>query len=521
MKSEILKLERFVRHAWSKRWWLLGIQVLAAVAATIVFYALPPKYRSATTIRVAPDSVINPLTQGLAVSSRMEDLAGTLRQEILSRNHLEGVIVRLGIEDPEADPAIHEARIRSMANNIDVEVRGSSRRGQNLIFHIAYTGFDPYEVRDITNALSTLFIEKNLETRKSESNVAYEFIRQQLMVYRQKLEESENALRRFEEQHMDEMPETKAANLARLEAYKASLEEVRRDISLAKVQKDLLIKRIPEQAAAVPGGETVVPNPLNETLREREEELANLRRTYSDKYPDVVSLQAEITAIRAEIERTPTVPASEARLSGPTPVQTTVIDQLQQIDVELQSLVSRVPKLEREIKKYEGKVRSLPEQEQELAQLRRDYDVDSSIYEMFLRRLEEARVSRELELAKKGDVFRIIDAAALPATPFSPLRKMFLLYGFAGGLALNLALVYWFWANDTSVRNARETEEYLGVGIMAMIPRMISGREKVSQVIGGTLFAALCAVLAVLYAVGFYWSEVFEMIGNVLVLLGK
>ena len=79
MKREIEKIQGFLRHAWDKRWWLLGIHVLAAAAALTAFHVLPPEYRSTTTIRVSPDSVINPLTQGLAVSSRTEALAGTLR----------------------------------------------------------------------------------------------------------------------------------------------------------------------------------------------------------------------------------------------------------------------------------------------------------------------------------------------------------------------------------------------------------------------------------------------------------
>lgn len=506
MKREVEKIQGFLRHAWDKRWWLLGIHVLAAAAALTAFHVLPPKYRSATTIRVSPDSVINPLTQGLAVSSRTEALAGTLREEVLSRKHLEDVITRLDLEQPDTDPVQHEQLIRKIARNISIDIRGGgARRDQNMIFQIAYTGRGSHEVRDVTNALAALFIEKNLELRKGESDVAYEFIREQLLVYRKKLEESENALRRFEEDHLDEMPETRATNLARLEALKSSLEEVRRDIFQAKNQKDLLIKRIPAETPVYTDGGSVLPNPLIEKVTEREETLTNLRRTYSENYPDVVVLKNEIEEMRAAIAKAPTVPASEARGRSTTPVQETIIGQLQQIDLELGSLASRVPQLEKEIRRYEGKVRGIPEREQMLAQLRRDYDVDSSIYEMFLRRLEEARVSREMELARKGDVFRIVDAAALPAIPVSPVKKMFFLYGLAGGLALSMALTYWFWANDTSLKNVRETEDYLGIGVIAMTPRLTTQRDKRRQRREGILFIGACGTAAALYFVGFYW----------------
>ena len=163
MRNEIQKALSLLKYAWNKRWWLLGVHVLSASVALSAFYLSPARYKSTTTIRVSPDSVINPLTQGLAVSSSMENLASTLRQEVLSRKHLEDVIARLDLEPPDTDPVLHQQLLEEMTRSISIHTRGRSGGNQSMIFQITYQGLDPYQVRDVANALAGLFIEKNLE----------------------------------------------------------------------------------------------------------------------------------------------------------------------------------------------------------------------------------------------------------------------------------------------------------------------------------------------------------------------
>ena len=94
ISSAVQNSKLYLRHAWDKRWWLLVIQVIATAAAVVSLQVLPREYRSRTTIRVEGEGVINPLTQGLAVTSSMEDRLASLRQEILSRNSLEEVVAK-------------------------------------------------------------------------------------------------------------------------------------------------------------------------------------------------------------------------------------------------------------------------------------------------------------------------------------------------------------------------------------------------------------------------------------------
>jgi len=107
-------------------------------------------------------------------------------------------------------------------------------------FQVTYTGRNPAEVRDVTNLLAGIFIEDSLSNKAGEAGAAVEFLQGQLEVYRQKLEEAEAALRKFEEKNVDQLPSNRAAQLSRVEQLRATLIEVQSNLRQAKVQRDLL-----------------------------------------------------------------------------------------------------------------------------------------------------------------------------------------------------------------------------------------------------------------------------------------
>ena len=123
--------------------------------------------------------------------------------------------------------------------------------------------------------------------------------------------------------------------------------------------------------------------------------------------------------------------------------------QLQQLELQVGALTARDQQLSQELARYERKVQGIPEVEQEQTRLKRDYDVNNDIYNNFLRRLEEAKISKELEASKKGEVFRILQAAALPLTPSRPKRIPTVLMGVAAGFGLNALLVFLLAQVDT------------------------------------------------------------------------
>lgn len=497
--SELELLRKAGRHAWSRAWWLVAIQVAATAAGIAALKVIPKKYESTTTIRVERSQLINPLTRGLAVSSEMEDRLRGIREEILSRDYFDKIVSRLALEPPNTSPLQHEGFVQRMMENTAV----TTKQREADTFQVTYSGKDPKEVRDVTNLLAGIFIEDSLSNKAGEAGAAVEFLEGQLEVYRMKLEEAEAALRQFEERNVDQLPSNRSAQLARVEQLRATLIEVQNNLRQARIQRDMLRQQadpglVGSSAEPAPGT-VMVANPLQAQLREKEAALRRLLVDYSETYPDVVALRAEIAGIQQELKRHPTVPAGQALPSRQPSVQDALsLGQLQQAEMQVGALTTREQQLAQELARYERKVQGIPEVEQELARLRRDYDVNNDIYNNFLRRLEEAKVTKELEASKKGEVFRILQAAPLPLTPVRPDRFKTVLGGVAAGLGLNALLVFLLAQQDTSIQSAEEAHKLLGLKVLAGIPRHRSKKES-SRMAYKT---ALIGVAGALYVAG-------------------
>ena len=188
------------------------------------------------------------------------------------------------------------------------------------------------------------------------------------------------------------------------------------------------------------------------------------------------------------------------------------LGQLQQLEMQVGALAAREQQLSQELARYEKKVQGIPEVEQELARLERDYAVNNDIYNNFLRRLEEAKVSKELEASKKGEVFRILQAAALPLTPSRPKRLQTVLMGVAAGLGLNALLVFLLAQLDTSFQSVEEVQKLLGLKVLAGIPRHRTEKQD-SQLV---LKSVALSVAGVLYTGGvaafLFWDQVINVI---------
>ena len=512
--AELQLLYKIGRHAWSKAWWLVGIQIVVTAAGIAALKVIPKKFESTTTIRIERSQLINPLVRGLAISSESEERIRSIREEILSRDYFEKISTRLALEPPDAPAVQHEALIQQMIKNTRIVTQ------QGGTFQIVYSGENPKQVRDVTNLLAGIFTEESLSDKAGEAAAAVEFLHGQLGTYRKKLEEAEALLRQFEEQHLDDMPSNRAANLSRSEQLRASLMEVQANLRQAKDQRDLLRRQtasagspLPEGTAA--SGALMVANPLQALLWDKEAQLRRLLIDYSPTYPDVVALKAEIAGLQQEVEKNPTVPAGQAGQSAssrqPSVRDALSLGQLQQIETQISALTTREKHLSQEYERYEKKVRGVPEVEQQMTRLRRDYDVNHDIYNNFLRRLEVAKVSEELEASKKGEVFRILQEAALPLTPSRPKRLQMVLMGVAAGFGLNFLVVFLFAQFDTSFQTVDEVQKSLGLKVLAGIPRHRTKKQDSLLVLKSVALSVVCALYAGGVTAILFWGQVINV----------
>ncbi|MDP2923077.1 MAG: GNVR domain-containing protein [Candidatus Omnitrophota bacterium] len=177
----------YLKVFFRRKWLFITPLFLGLVIGIIACFVLPPKYESATVILVEEEKIINPLIQGLAISTSVADRMRTLKEQIMGWNSLVSLTKKLNLAKDVKSQWEFEQLILGLRRNINVQMRVP-----NLI-KIFYYGSNPAETQLITKTLTDNLVEENMRSQTKETDVAIEFITEQLELYKRKIKESELA----------------------------------------------------------------------------------------------------------------------------------------------------------------------------------------------------------------------------------------------------------------------------------------------------------------------------------------
>jgi len=488
---------------WSRRKWL-AIIVFAAptVAAASVISFLPNVYRSTATVLVDRQQVPEAFVRS-TVTSAVETRLHTISQEVLSRSRLEELIDRFGLYRELRQRVPLEDVIGRMRSDIKLEIKSAELRGlreATVAFTITYQGSDPATVASVTNTLASFYNEENKKARERQATGTAEFLKVQLSETKARLDEQEQRVSGFKRRHLGELPQQMETNLATLDRLHAQLRQNADSQKRAPDRKQSLSGQLAEAESllnspyagaavgAAAGQMTPVgPPEVREAARlaQKKEELAQLRTQFSDKYPDVVKLAAEVAALEREIakakpeEPNPGVAAAPPVMSaGPmTPYVLRLKESLAEVQTELKVLKTEEGRLRESIAVYQARVDNVPRREQEFKELSRDYESTRELYASLMKRYEEAQLAESMEQRQKGEQFRVLDPAVASLKPAAPNRLKFLLMAVVGSIGLAFGAVLLAEQLDTSFHDLDELRSFSNVPVLASIPRIVTRGE--------------------------------------------
>jgi uncharacterized protein involved in exopolysaccharide biosynthesis len=520
------------RRRWLFFWSFISILCLATVAS----FFIPKVYQTSTTILIERDSIINPLTRGLATTSEMQERLRTIRQGILSRPIIEKVIKKLDLDKEVQTPEEMDALIRKIQKQLDINIRGSD------LFIISYSGSDPVQVKQLVETLTNMYIEENISAKRSDTYQAFDFINEQLQIYKKKLEESEKTLREFKEANLKDLQYRTSvtsvtqseggskevqvssgpvvggllgggaqnANLAKLEQYQNSLNEVEMSLKPLYTKLENLKKQLATEDPVIiipsTSASPATSDPAQIRLKELENELASLLTKYKDQHPDVIRVRAEIEEVKKQVRKSDKSPTINWNAAQFNPVYQNLSQEISKTEFEINTLERRRDDLQKKIEEYNVKVKTIPTIEQEYIRLTRDYKVNEDIYQMLLRRLEEARISKELEVKEKGTTFKIIEPAIVPLKPSSPSQLLVILMGLVGGLGVGLGAVALVEITYRPFNDQKEAESYLEVPVLATIPRILTDEDIRWRRRSYRIMAMVCSLYLLLTGTAIVWQ---------------
>ena len=484
--------EHFLNLFMRNRFFIIVPFCLCMAIGLSMAVILPKIYEARTLILVEPQRVPGEYVRSL-VPQDMSSRISTISQQILSRSNLEKVIEQFqmfsGIEHQKM---FTEDKLEALRKHISVQVSRAS--GGANAFSIAYQGGEPELVMKVANALTSIFIESNLQVREEQAAGTSEFLDAELDGMRSKLEELEGRLQNYRKLHMGELPEQLDSNLRLMETLRIQLEQRRDrlrserdrlvivDNEIQQLKSELERDRRARSSLVAPaassGSQELKP------IDQLREQLATLRANYTDQHPDVIRLRKKIE----ELTREPKTEASTSDNDSTAAVDVLPASsaagrpladrQRQRLEIvsAINNLQEETSKIDRQIREYQQRIERTPKREEELLSLKRDYDNIQSSYKSLLARKIEADMAVNMEKKKKGEQFRVLDFAKLPEKPVSPNLKKFFLLSLASGLCLGFGIVLLLDFMDSTVRRTDELE-MAGIPVLATMPQLYSHRR--------------------------------------------
>ena len=175
--------------------------------------------------------------------------------------------------------------------------------------------------------------------------------------------------------------------------------------------------------------------------------------------------------------------------------------QLGTAEADVAALQARYDEQEKGVKALRKAVDTIPQVEEDLAQLNRDYDVNKKNYEELLARLESARLSQQADQQADNIKFKIIDPPRVPTVPSAPNRPLFMSVVLLGGIFAGIALAIFLSQVRMTFDTRRALSEATGLPVLGSVsvvwtPAMIFRRR-----VGKGFFILSAMVLVGVYAV--------------------
>jgi hypothetical protein len=99
--------------------------------------------------------------------------------------------------------------------------------------------------------------------------------------------------------------------------------------------------------------------------------------------------------------------------------------------------------------------------------------VYQSIYDDLLKKLENAKVSKDLELTDKVSNFKVVDPAIIPFAPIKPNRVALIIAGIFLGIAAGIGSVMVVGKLKPFFKDANAIQESLGLRVLVSVPSVI------------------------------------------------
>jgi polysaccharide biosynthesis transport protein len=202
---------------------------------------------------------------------------------------------------------------------------------------------------------------------------------------------------------------------------------------------------------------TVADSQLIQKLKQEASELevtkAKLSKTYKDKHPEILKIDAQIEQVSQRIDAE-------------------IKNMMRAVQTEFRVARAREETLLGNVNRLRGEAQELNEKEIQYLNLQRESDSNQQLYEAVLKRLKETGVTGGLETNNVS----IVEDATVPRVPIRPRKMVNLIIAILVGLLIGVGTALTIEYFDTTVKTPDDVERYLGLPVIGIVPQFVAKR---------------------------------------------
>jgi len=351
--------------------------------------------------------------------------------------------------EEETDPKYHDL-IAAFQDRLTVSPIRRSR-----LVEVGFESYDPELSARVVNALAANFIDQNLEAKWDATQKASDWLSQQLVGLKGRLESSEEDLQEYARINsilfLDERQSMTSEKLKQLQE-----EDTRAQADL--IQKESLYSQVRNgDLTSVPGIlEHRLYQDLTVKVTDLKREYSELTATFTPEYPRVKRLKSQIDEVEEALQRERSAFAKR-------------------VGDDYRAAVNRKRLLDEAVTQQTREFNQIAEKSIQYNILRREAETNKQLYDGLLQRLKEAGVSAGLRASN----IRVVDEAEVPILPARPRKVFNLALALLAGLVLGIGMAFFQEYLDNTLKTPEDVQRFLGLPALGVIPAANSnGRAK-------------------------------------------
>jgi polysaccharide chain length determinant protein (PEP-CTERM system associated) len=463
------------------------IAVALSCISVIVWgsFFLPKIYEAKSTVMIERN-IINSLVKNLAIPVTLDERLNVLSNIMTSRQIILKVIDDLDLNVKSGKQTDIENLVQNFQNETKIKMTKSvTKKDSTDWFSVTYKDKNPKLARDFINTLVRRYVEDNLSAKKEESFEANKFLMEQRNFFQAKIDAAEVKILEFRRSRGIFIALDEKAVVGEIKAAEENIEAIGLQRMELQARKNMTEKQLKEEKPYTVAmlGKTKGES-LNDRLLSLQNKFNDLLVRYTENYPEVIKVKAEIEILKKQIQASSSPEASSQGMQGSETEMTTLNpfhqklkEELAKIDLELAALAAKEKHLIAAIVTKKRYLSDIPLDKKNLADLERERDTYKKIEDELVVKLGQSEVSKQMEIEDKTETFRVIDPAILPTKPVSPNRVLIILAGFLGGIAAGFGTVLLLDNFDSSMKTVDQLKKDFRMPVLAVIPQIVTDEE--------------------------------------------